>query len=147
MSRILTLETLKSKKACNEQVELFQKMFGDSVEITPELCIKHAKYFYFNWAAKNLLSNAALNKYNAEKNAAWEKYDAERNAASDKYHAEENAAWEKYDAERNAAYDKYNAEKNAALDKYHVEENAAWEKYRDERASIFANAYINDVEQ
>ena len=125
MSRILTLETLKSKKACNEQVELFQKMFGDSVEITPELCIKHAKYFYFNWAAKNLLSNAALNKYNAEKNAAWEKYDAERNAA----------------------YDKYNAEKNAALDKYHVEENAAWEKYRDERASIFANAYINDVEQ
>ncbi len=146
MSRILTLKTLKSKKACHGQTELFQVLFGDSVEITPELCAKHAKTFAVGWAARNLLSNDAWIKYRAERNAAYNKYLAEKNEAWDKYCYEENVIWNKYNAEKNAPRDKHITEENVILNKYYAEKNASSDKYDAENAIAFANAYINDVE-
>ncbi len=72
---------------------MFQKLFGDSVEITPELCSKHANDFNFYWAAVNLLSNAALAKYYDEKNAAWLRYTIKTNEA-----------WNMFSAERASAF-------------------------------------------
>jgi hypothetical protein len=54
---------LKSKNACAEEVELFKQMFGDSVAITPELCVSVADKFDFMWAARHLLSLAAWADY------------------------------------------------------------------------------------
>ena len=63
MSKTLTVETLKSKKACQPQIDLFRSLFGDSVEVTEELCVKHAQDFNWDWAADTLLSESAREDY------------------------------------------------------------------------------------
>lgn len=60
---LLTLQTLIDKRACPEQVELFRFMFGDSVDVTPELCERVAAQFNFEWAARSLLTGPALAEY------------------------------------------------------------------------------------
>ena len=62
-SRTLTLTALKKKGACSEQVALFRKMFGRSVEITEALCVEHASVFSWGWAARNLLMAPAWAEY------------------------------------------------------------------------------------
>ena len=62
-SRKLLLSTLIDKHACEEQVELFCQTFGESVEITAELCESVADKFYWAWAAENLLSASAWADY------------------------------------------------------------------------------------
>ena len=56
---ILTLKTLKDKKACVDQYNMFKHKFGQSVDITPELCVANAFVFDWDWAANNLLSASA----------------------------------------------------------------------------------------
>ena len=104
MSRILTLKTLKSKNACREQVVLFRQLFGDSVVVTPELCVKHKNDFDFAWAAKNLLSKTAHDKYYAERNVAYKKYREEKNAAWHRYTTKTNEAWNMFSAERASTF-------------------------------------------
>ena len=58
----LELGTLKELEACSEQVELFEKLFGDSVEVTEELCLKHAGDFDWDFA-RQLLSGPARAEY------------------------------------------------------------------------------------
>ena len=70
-SRTLTLTTLKKKGACSEQVALFRKMFGRSVEITEALCVEHASVFSWGWAARNLLTAPALAEYLRATAPAW----------------------------------------------------------------------------
>ena len=64
-ARTLTLATLKSKGTCVEQVALFRKMFGKSVQITEALCVEHVSAFSWNWAAENLLTASARATYEA----------------------------------------------------------------------------------
>ena len=59
----LTAKELESKGACASQVALFRSLFGEEVEITEELCAEHASAFDFDWAARNLLTAAALVEY------------------------------------------------------------------------------------
>ena len=54
MTRTLTLQTLIDKHACLSQAELFGNTFGDSVEVTPELCLSVADKFDWDWAARHL---------------------------------------------------------------------------------------------
>lgn len=61
----ITLEHLKAEQACADQVARFQALFGDSVEATRDLCIKHAGDFDFRWAAQHLLSDPARAAYRA----------------------------------------------------------------------------------
>ena len=58
-SRLLTLETLKQKKACNDQLEKFENLFGKQVIITVDLCRVHAKDFDWIWASDYLLTDLA----------------------------------------------------------------------------------------
>ena len=60
---IITLKQLDKRSACTGQRDLFEKLFGASVEITKELCIKHASDFDWTWAAKNFLSAPAQVEY------------------------------------------------------------------------------------
>ncbi len=70
----LTLQTLIDKRACKDQVALFREMFGDSVEITEELCASSARKFDFTWAAQHLLSVAAWDDYLRITGWAWVDY-------------------------------------------------------------------------
>ena len=56
----ITLAQLYAANACLEQVALFESMFGEEVEVTIDLCIKHALDFDFMWAIHNLLSEKAM---------------------------------------------------------------------------------------
>lgn len=57
--REITLEMLENRDACYGQQKLFRELFGDRVEVTPELCVKHAKDFEWRWACEELLSGEA----------------------------------------------------------------------------------------
>ena len=73
-SRTLTLETLKAKRACAEQLRLFESMFGQSVEVTEALCVEVSAKFGFAWAAEHLLSPDAWAEYKRVKASAWAEY-------------------------------------------------------------------------
>lgn len=45
----LTLDTLIAKRACAQQVDLFHQLFGESVTVTPALCVEHAAQFDWEW--------------------------------------------------------------------------------------------------
>lgn len=59
----ITAEYLANMGACSPQVEHFQDLFGDSVELTVELAAKHATEFEWTWAADSLLSEAASEEF------------------------------------------------------------------------------------
>ena len=59
----ITLSQLKSLNACKSQVDKFSELFGESVDVTPELCVSHAQDFDWGWAAKNLLTDSAWAEY------------------------------------------------------------------------------------
>ena len=62
-SRTIFLSTLIVHGACRDQVDLFRTTFGDSVEITPNLCKQYAQSFNYTWAAQHLLSATAWKLY------------------------------------------------------------------------------------
>jgi hypothetical protein len=61
--RTLKLSQLIAAKACQSQVDKFRARFGESVEVTRELCESVASEFDFDWAAANLLSAPARAEY------------------------------------------------------------------------------------
>ena len=132
-SRTLTLQTLIEKEACEEQVRLFKKMFGDSVLVTEELCVKYAGKFNFVWASENLLSVEGQQAYKAIVRQAWEAYVAI-----------ERPAGEAYDAVTRSALEAYAAVTRSALEAYVAVNRSALEAYDVEQAKAFALAYIND---
>ncbi|MGH7744630.1 MAG: hypothetical protein ACREQ5_07415, partial [Candidatus Dormibacteria bacterium] len=69
-TRKLTLKTLIDQRACQDQVELFRKRFGKSVNITPELCREVASLFNWDWAAAHLLGATAQTEYKRVRVAA-----------------------------------------------------------------------------
>ena len=75
VSRTLTLQTLIDEHACPSQAELFDNTFGDSVEVTPELCLSVADKFDWDWAALHLLSSVAQADYVRAKATAQADYD------------------------------------------------------------------------
>ena len=72
---ILTLQRLKDLDACTEQLALFESTFGESVEVTPELCVSVADKFNFVWAARYLLSQSARTEYGRVRAPAWAEYE------------------------------------------------------------------------
>ena len=71
---IITLKQLDKRSACTRQRDLFEKLFGASVEITKELCIKHASDFDWTWATKNFLSAPAQVEYDKARASAQVEY-------------------------------------------------------------------------
>ena len=59
----ITPEMLKARGACESQYNLFVELFPDGVEITEELCVKHAQDFDLDWASQNLLNFSQLGTY------------------------------------------------------------------------------------
>ena len=72
---IVTLKQLDKLDACTGPRNLFEKLFGASVEITKDLCLKHASDFDWAWAADNLLGASARAEYDKACASAWAEYD------------------------------------------------------------------------
>ena len=70
----ITLVQLRKKRACASQLAKFESLFGDSVVVTRELCIRHAADFDFDWAAEHLLSAPAWAEYRRARAPALVEY-------------------------------------------------------------------------
>jgi hypothetical protein len=107
----LYISQLIDKNACQSQVDLFRSKFGESVDVTPELCARVATEFEFCWAAGNLLSDSAGAEYDRAMAPARAKY-----------------------SRASRALYKYECEPSTA-------EKVAWTEFMRARAIAFANAY------
>ena len=67
----LKLQTLIDLGACQPQVDLSRARFGESVDITPELCESVASELDFEWAAEKLLTPTARKEYRRVMEAAY----------------------------------------------------------------------------
>jgi hypothetical protein len=115
VSRTLTLQTLIDEHACLSQAEFFGNTFGDSVEVTPELCLSVAYQFDWDWAARHLLS-------------AWADYDRVRASAQ--------ADYDRATAPARADYVRARA---TALADYNRTTAPAWAHYSRARAHAWAD--------
>jgi len=75
MSRPLFLETLRNLAACADQRQRFADTFGESVDVTPELCVSVADQFSWDWAAEHLLSPEAWAEYERATRPAWAEFE------------------------------------------------------------------------
>ena len=130
--KTLSIRKLKLLGACEEQVKLFQELFGDSVEVTPELCATYAGQFDWDWAAQRLLSATA--------NKAFDEAVASANKARDEAVAPANKAYDEAVAPANKARDEAVVTANKARDEAVVTANKA----RDE-AVFTANKSLLEV--
>ena len=106
---IITLKQLDKRSACKGQRDLFEKLFGASVEITKELCIKHASDFDWTWATKNFLSAPAQVEYGKARASAQVEYSkacASARVEHGKARASAQVEYDKACASAAAEYDK-----------------------------------------
>ena len=103
-SRILELQTLVNNGACAEQVRLFREKFGESVFVTEDLCVSVAREFDFNWAARHLLSPAALDEYERVTAPAWAEYERVKASARAEYERVTAPALAEYERATAAAF-------------------------------------------
>jgi hypothetical protein len=127
---ILILDTLKAKGACADQLRLFEEMFGQSVDVTRDLCVSVADKFNFTWAARELLTAPALADYERATATAWPDY--ERATAT---------AWADYGRATATAWADYGRATATARADYGRAMATARADYGRARAAAFANAY------
>jgi hypothetical protein len=130
MSKVLTLQTLIDKNACQGQVDLFHQTFGESVEITPALCESVTAQFDWRWASRNLLTPAAL----AECKRVTD-------AASAEYKRVQGAAYAEYKRVQGPARAEYDRVQGAALAEYERVVGAAYAEYKRVQARTFGELF------
>jgi len=76
MPKTINAAKLRRLKACDPQVELFVKLFGESnVAVTPELCAQHSSVFDWDWIAMHTLTAQALAEFIRDTAPALAEYD------------------------------------------------------------------------
>ena len=93
---IITADYLRSKNACGSQVDLFLATFGESVNITPAICLAVADKFDWGWAAEHLLTAPAWAEYQRIKAPAWAEYQRIKAPAWAEYQRIKAPAWAEY---------------------------------------------------
>ena len=93
---ILTLSTLRNANACAGQVRKFKRRFGESVDVTEDLCASVATVFDWTWAVSRLLPPTA-----------WAEYERATESARAEYARVRDAAWAEYARVRDAARAEY----------------------------------------
>ena len=126
----LTLIVLRAKKACRDQLQEFERRFGDSVEITAELCLSVAEVFDWNWAAEHLLGSSACAEYRRIQTAACVEYERIRASAL--------AEYERIQVPALAEYERIQV---PACVEYERIRASAWAEYRRIEACTFAQLF------
>jgi len=120
----ITLKQLRRAKACEDQCLLFAEKFGDSVDVTPELCESVALSFNFEFAAHNFLTYTARAEHERIRATAWAEYERVEASAMAKY-----------------ARIRYERIEASAIAKYVRIRTRAWAEYERVIARAFALAY------
>ena len=138
----ISVAKLKKAGACENQVDLFAKLFGDKpVPVTLERCKEAAATeLDLGWAARKLFSNSAFIAYDEARASAWKAlYEARA------------VAWNACDEARVAAWKTYRETIAPEWKAYHEVTAAAWKTYRETVASAekayyeaIASAFYND---
>ena len=89
---IITAAQLEAARACNEQVQLFRKLFGDSVNVTVARARKVADQFDWNFA-QQFLDEEGQSEYKRVSGPAWSEYKRVSGAAWSEYERVSGAAW------------------------------------------------------
>ena len=86
-AKVITLQMLLDKGACDEQVRLFKETFPKKGEakVTKALCAKVAHLFDFEWAAVNFLPGHL-----------WAEYESKRAPLLAEYKSKEAPLWAEY---------------------------------------------------
>ena len=82
----ITIRLLKSKGACEDQIEKFKTLFPEGVVLTEAACMDHAQTFNWGWAAEMLLTPKARKLYDETCAPARKLYDETCASARKLYH-------------------------------------------------------------
>lgn len=161
-SRKLLLSKLLEKRAggraCNSQVNLFRRKFGDAVEVTEELCVSVAGEFDWNWAARALLSGDYKAKFQSLRDdhkakcmPLWDDYVEKCKPLSDDYEAKckllrDDYVENDFNAKWKALYADYKAKRKALWDYYEFQEKLKPlnDDYLNQFARLFARLYVEE---
>ena len=140
----ITKKLLKSLKACDEQVELFNKTFPSGTEITKEACLTAASVgIDFDWACNNLLNCDQRKAYEEAKALSLEAYEEADASLWKAYEEAKSPLWEAYEEAKAPLWKAYE-EALTPLWKAYKEANAPlWKAYKEAKAIAFYNAYHN----
>ena len=135
----ITYEQLESLDACEDQLNLFQSLFGEEVEVTRELVITHADKFDWDWAAEKLLPRKKSAEYERVRAPAWAEYERVRAPAWAEYERVRAPAWAEYKRVTAQALAEYKRVTAQALAEYKRVTAQALAEYRIKCAPTFAD--------
>ena len=127
----ITVEMLQAHGACDSQVTLFRELFGETVDVTVEVCVLHAIEFYLGWAASNLFPASIMADYEAKIAPIRADYRAKRKIIRDDN-----------DAKRKIIDDDYDAKLKPIQDDYDAKLKIIRADYDAKRAPLFAECYL-----
>jgi|11_taG_2_1085331.scaffolds.fasta_scaffold68483_3 hypothetical protein len=146
----ITYEQLKSKRACEDGLELFKKTFPKGISVTSEeelvaIAKKSGKGFYIYWAAEKLLLGNYYDNYLEVERQAYDKYQEVKQLACDKCEEDKRQAyaqvWDNYREVKQQAFDEYKIVKQLSYEEYKIVKQQAEDEYFEVRAIVFAELY------
>jgi hypothetical protein len=105
---VITKQMLIDADACSDQVDLFERTFGDSVVVTIKRAEKVAHLFHWGWALR-LLDRQGQAEYTRAIASAWVEYHRATAAALAEYRCFKGAI--------SAEYERVRADARAKLDR------------------------------
>ena len=123
---LITANMLRGKRACEEQVDLFESLFPNGTKITESLCMKYGREFDLNWFTKRFFPENLREDYSAKRAPLWADYEAK--------HA---SLWEDYKAKRAPLLADYEAKNTPLLADYNAKNAPLWADYRAKNAILF----------
>ena len=112
---------------------MFVKLFGEQLEVTPELCEKHALDFDFYFAVNYLCNKEDCYRFLYIYSTAFAKYDNITDDAWKKYYTKKQYTWDEY------TWDEY------TWDEYITVKENALVDYMKLKAKVFAEIYNSEV--
>ena len=140
----ITLKTLKRLGACSAETAKFKALFGESVELTRELCVKHAQDFSFGWAARNLLSKAGCAEYEEKLAAIYAEYEEKRAPIDAEYREKRALIYAEYQEKLAAIYAEYQEKLAAIYAEYQEKLALIYAEYEEKRAGLFFDIYARE---
>ena len=106
----ITHALLKKKKACQKQLDLFEKHIGlnKPIPLTKKTIDKFTHIFDIDWAARNLLDSDDFAEFDKVTAPASAEYDKAFDAAWAEYEKVRLAAWAEYDKVCDSALAEFN---------------------------------------
>ncbi len=143
MYQPITYSLLKSKNACQQQLDLIETHFGKikPIPLTKKIISQFGSLFDINWAAKNLLTSADLEEYDKVTAPALEEYEKVTETAWNEYEKLKFIAWEKYIIVTVTATKEFNKVITPAWEEYEKIKDSAWEECNKVKASEFIRIY------